>query len=144
MALKRCIERFDRTRKECTDWRDEGYETCEEWGQDCVDWARECVVSWIPLIGPAICKVFELVCRVAQAVCVVAVWVSQWVCHAWNFITTGVCLVFEAVGALLSFFGVIIKAILSIPIIGALIREILNFVTGLVLGIVGFIIEGVV
>jgi hypothetical protein len=144
MALKTCFDRFDRTRKECTDLRDEGYETCEEWSKDCVSWARECVVSWIPVIGPAICKVFEWVCRAFEWVCKVPVWISNWVCHAWNFAMTTVCLVFEAVGAVLFVVGIFIKAILSIPLIGALLRIIINTVTGAVIGLVGAIVEGVV
>lgn len=142
MAARHCFEAFDRSRKECADWRDNGYETCSEWGQDCVSWAKECVVSWIPVIGPAICKVFEWVCRALEWVCTAAVWVSQWVCHAWNFLKTTVCLVGELVGAVLSLVGVIIKAIFSIPIIGALLKQLVNLITGAYLGFWGAVAEG--
>ncbi len=138
-----CFHGFKQTRKECTDLRDDGYEKCEQWSNDCVSWARECVVSWIPIIGPAICKVFEWVCKAFQWVCKGVVWISQWVCHAWNVITTFVCLVFETLGVVLAIVGVFVKAILSIPIIGALIKQIINAITSIFIGIVGFIIEGV-
>jgi len=143
MAVKSCIKGFERTRKECTDWRDEGYEKCEEWSQDCVAWAEECVVSWIPLIGPAICKVTEWVCKGFAWVCKGAVWISSWVCHAWNVVKTTFCLVYEVLGAALYIAGIFIKAILSIPVLGALIRELVNAVTGILFGIVGFVVEGI-
>jgi hypothetical protein len=108
-----------------------------------VNWARECVVSWIPIIGPAICKVFEWVCRAFEYVCLAAVWITQWVCHAWNVITTFICLTwltFVAAASIVA--GVFIKAVFSIPIVGALLRELLNAATSLAVGIVGFIVEG--
>ena len=143
MAFKSCKEGWDRTKKECTDLRDDGWETCGEWGQDCVDWAKNCVVSWIPIIGPMICKVFEWVCRAFEWVCRGMVWISNMVCHAWNFAKTLICYTVEVLGGVLSFVGVFIKAILSIPIIGALIKQIINLVTGVVFGVVGFIVEGI-
>lgn len=141
---KMCVEGFKRTSKECSDWRDEGYEKCNEWGQDCVNWARECVVSWIPIIGPAICKVFEWICRGFQWVCKGAVWIAQWVCHAWRLVTTFVCLVWETVLPIVAIVGIFIKTVLAIPIIGPIIKQIINFVTSLVFGVIGFIFEGLV
>jgi len=142
VAYRTCIDGFTKTRQECTDWRDDGYNKCEQWSKDCVDWAKRCVVSWIPFIGPLICKVFEWVCQAFQWVCKAAVWIAQWVCHAWNLITTFVCLVWETIIIITAVVGIFIKAILSIPIVGAIIREIINVVTSVVLGIVGFIVEG--
>jgi hypothetical protein len=138
-----CADGFTKTRKECTDWRDDGYDKCEVWSNDCVSWAKECVVSWIPFIGPAICKVFEWLCKAFQWVCKAAVWIAQWVCHAFNVITTFICLVWKTVLLVVSFVGIIVKAILSIPIVGALIKEVINFFTSVVLGFIGFVIEGV-
>jgi hypothetical protein len=142
VAYKNCNTGFTTSREECTDWRDDGYESCEAWSQDCVDWAKDCVASWIPWIGPAICKVFEWVCRAFEWVCKAVVWVAQWVCHAWNLITTFVCLLWETALLVLAIPGIFVKAILSIPIIGAFIKQVINFVTAIVIGFVGFIIEG--
>lgn len=142
-SYRTCLRGFTQTREVCTDWRDDGYERCDRWSNDCVAWAEECVVSWIPIIGPAICKVFEWVCRAFQWVCKAAVWVSQWVCHAVNVITTFVCLVWETILPILAIPGILIKAILSIPVIGALIRQAINAVTSIVIGIVGFVVEGI-
>lgn len=144
MAFKICVDGFNQSRQECTDWRDDGYNKCEVWSQDCVNWARECVVSWIPIIGPAICKVFEWICRAFEWVCKAAVWIAHWVCHAWNLITTFICLVWEFVIIVLAVIGILIKAIFSIPIIGAVIKEAVNFGTSVGFGIAGFVIEGVV
>ncbi len=138
-----CVDGFDETRKECTDWRDEGYSRCDSWGQDCVTWAKECVISWIPFIGPAICKVFEWVCKASAWVCKAAVWISQWVCHAWNTITTFVCLAWETLLVVVFVVGVFVKTILAIPIVGAIIKEALNAITSVVIGLVGFVTEGI-
>ena len=144
MAFKDCAHGFTRTRKECTDLRDDGYEKCDEWGKECVEWVKgKCIVQWIPIIGPVICKVFELVCAVFKPVCVFAVWVSHWVCHAFNIVTTVMCIVFEAANAVLFIAGIFIKAIFSIPIVGALIKEIINTITSIVFGAIGFVIEGI-
>lgn len=140
---KLCVDGYNKTRKECTDWRDEGYERCDEWGKDCVNWARECVLSWIPFIGPAICKVFEWVCRGFQWVCTAAVWIAHMVCHAWNVVTTFVCTAWETVTFVVSIVGIFVKAILSIPIIGAIIRQFINLITSIVIGVIGFAVEGV-
>jgi hypothetical protein len=144
LEYKRCVEGYTESKQECSDWRDDGYNSCQKWGENCTSWAKKCVVSWIPIIGPAICKVFEWVCKATEWVCVAAVWVAQWVCHAWKLITTFVCLVWETIAVILYIPGIFIKAILSIPVIGALIRQIINLVVGIVLGIIGFIIEGIV
>lgn len=138
----RCLDSFTKTRKECTDWRDDGYDSCTSWSNDCVSWAKECVVSWIPLIGPLICKVFEWICRAFEWICKGVVWIVQWVCHAFNVIVTVICLIWETVLVLLAIPGIIIKAILSIPIIGAIIKEVINLLTGVVIGIIGFVGEG--
>lgn len=137
-----CIEGFTKTRKVCTDWRDDGYDKCEQWSDECVSWAKKCVVKWIPVIGPAVCKVFEWVCRASEWVCKAAVWISQWVCHAFNIITTFVCLVWQTLLPVVAAVGILVKGILSIPIIGGLIKEIINAVTSIVFGVVGFVIEG--
>jgi hypothetical protein len=123
--------------------RDDGYDKCNEWGEECVSWAKHCVVSWIPIIGPMICKVFEWICRAAQSVCKGVVWVSQWVCHAWNLVTTFICTVWETVLPVLGIVGIFIKTIFAIPIIGAIIKEVVNLVTGIVIGFVGFIFEDI-
>jgi hypothetical protein len=138
-----CTEGYEETKKECTDWRDDGYETCGEWGQECTSWAKKCVVKWIPFIGPAICKVFEWVCKGFEWVCKGFVWVSQWVCHAWNVITTFVCLVWETVQVPLVLVGLIVKPIFSIPIIGGLIKGLWNSITAIGIQLLGFIFEGI-
>lgn len=151
-----CLETFTETRKKCTDLRDDGYEECGNWShdcvswaEDCVSWAKECVVKWIPIIGPLICKVFEwickafgLICKAFEWICKGVVWISHMVCHAFNVIVTVTCLLWETVSLVLAIPGIIIKLIFSIPIIGGLIKEIVNLGTGVGLGIIGFVGEG--
>jgi hypothetical protein len=55
-------------------------------------------------------------------------WVSNVVCVAWAWVTTIVCLVWVAIVFVLDVIGFLIELILSIPIIGAIIRTILNWV----------------
>jgi len=140
--FKRCIEGYTKTKQECTDLRDDGYDSCTDWGQDCKSWAKKCIVSWIPLIGPLICKVFEWVCQLSEWVCKAAVWVAVLVCHAWKLIHTFVCLVWEIIGWIMTIPAILIKLIFAIPIIGAFFKEIFSFVTALVVGVIGAIFEG--
>lgn len=142
MGFDVCIDGYNETKKECNDWADEGYQTCGTWGQDCVAWAKNCVVSWIPFIGPKICKVFEWVCTAAQAVCKFFVWIAKWVCHGWNVFTTFICLVWQTINYLTIFGAVFIKAIFSIPIIGGILKQIVNGATGIFFGAFGFVVEG--
>ena len=142
--FKRCIDGYNDTKQECTDLRDDGYDSCTEWGQDCRSWAKKCVLNWIPFIGPAICKVFEWVCTLSEWVCTAAVWVVNMVCHAWKLIHVFVCTVWEIIGWVMTIPAIFIKLIFAIPILGAFFKEIFNFVTALGLGVVGAIVEGFV
>jgi hypothetical protein len=92
-----CFKGFTTTRSVCKDWRDDGYSTCARWGDDCVSWAEQCVVRWIPIIGPLICLAFRWVCRAFQALCKLTVWITHWVCHAWNIVKTFICLLWMTV-----------------------------------------------
>jgi len=126
---KKCVAGYNERREECTDWRDDGYETCNRW-------EKKCVVSWIPIIGPLICKVFKWFCMAA-------VWVSHWVCHAVNVIITFVCTAWETLIPILSIaLGWLIEVILAIPIVGSFIRQILAAATWLGAGLVGLVVEG--
>lgn len=131
----RCIEWGEETRKECAEYRDEGYNKCSDWDKDCCDWWP---CSW----G----------CKIISWVCVAWYWVSNIVCVAWTYITEAVCLAWEAivtiavyiigviefvVGAIISFVDFILEVILSIPILGAIIRWVLNIVKEIVWRIVG-------
>lgn len=141
--FKRCIDGYKKTRQECTDLRDDGYSSCTDWGKSCTSWAKECVVSWIPIIGPAICKVFEWVCKATEWICTAAVWVVHMVCHAFKLVTTFICTAWEAISWVATIPAIFIKLIFAIPIIGGLIKEIVNLITGFVVGIVGFAVEGI-
>ncbi|HEU4736481.1 MAG TPA: hypothetical protein VFS48_05595 [Solirubrobacterales bacterium] len=125
---KVCADGYKKTRKECNDWRDEGYSSCQRWSE-------KCVLSWIPLIGPLICKVFEWICTAA-------VWIAQWACHGYNVFTTFICTAWESAVAATSLVGTFFKWVLSLPIIGAAIKEAINVITGVAIGVGGFIIEG--
>ena len=107
--------------------RDEGY-------RDCCDWWP---CSWA-------CRAWTWISNI---VCVVWTWVSNVVCVAWTWITTFFCVLWDIVttvvnavlGTLESIFGWVLSAIAfvielleMIPILGALIRWVINFVTFLI------------
>lgn len=140
--FKRCIQGYSKTEQECTDLRDDGYERCDEWGKNCTEWAKECVVSWIPFIGPAICKVFEWVCKASEWICTAAVWIVSMVCHAWKLVHVFICTLWEAAGWIMTIPVLLVKLIFAIPIVGAALKEAFNFITGLGFGVAGAIAEG--
>lgn len=140
--FKRCVKGYTKTRKECNDLRDDGYDSCTQWGSDCTQWAKHCIVSWIPIIGPMICKVFEWICQISVVVCKASVWVVNMVCHGWKLLHTFICLVWEAAGWVATIPAIFIKLVFAIPIIGAIIKEIINVITGVILGIIGLVGEG--
>jgi hypothetical protein len=122
-----CARTEDRGYSECTATRDEGY-------RDCCDWWP---CSWA-------CRAWVWVSNI---VCVAWTWVSHVVCVAWTWVTTSICLVWDVVttvvnavlvtiesilGWVLSAIAFIIEAIEMIPIIGALVRWVVNFVTHIV------------
>jgi hypothetical protein len=91
-------------------------ETCEE--QDC-NWWCLCCNKWL-------CWLVWVVVRVVTWVVVtVGKWVTRIVCEIVNFV--------------LDVIGFIIELILSIPIIGAFIRMVLNWVTEIIWRLVGLV-----
>lgn len=130
-----CSQTADQGYNECTASRDEGY-------RDCCDWAP---CSWF-------CDAWVWISNV---VCVAWTWVSNVVCVAWTWITTAICLVWDVittivnvilvtvesiVGWVLSAVAFIIELIEAIPILGTLIRWVINIVTQII-NILGSLID---
>jgi hypothetical protein len=129
-----CLEWAYERYEECNEWRDEGHNECNDWDDRCCDWWP---CSW----G----------CRLITWICIGFVWVASWICVGWTVITTAVCVVWDIVtavinavlvtiesivGWVISAVGFIIELIEAIPIIGALIKWIINIITWLVWTIV--------
>lgn len=129
-----CLEWGESRVEECSDWRDEGRSECSDWDDRCCTWWP---CSW----G----------CKLITWVCVAAVWISSWVCAAYTVVTTVFCVVWDVVttvvnvilvtlesilGWIVSAVGFVIELIEAIPILGTLIRWVVNFVTWLVWTIV--------
>src|ERR1051326_7958520 len=127
-----CIEWGEERHQECSETEDQGYNECsqeEDQGyRDCCDWWP---CSWA---------------------CDAWVWVSNFVCVAWTWVTTAVCVLWDVVttivnailvtlesilGWVLSAIAFIIELLEMIPILGTLIRWIINGVTWLIWEIVG-------
>jgi hypothetical protein len=133
--MPRCIEWGQERHEECSATEDRGYNECaasEDRGyRDCCDWAP---CSWF-------CRAWVWVSNI---VCVAWTWVSNIVCVAWTWITTAICVVWDAIttainailvtlesilGWVLSAIAFIVELLEAIPILGTLIRWILNGLT---------------
>jgi hypothetical protein len=132
-----CIEWGEERTQECNDWRDEGHNECDDWDSNCCTWWP---CSW----G---CKLITWVCVgwywVADVVCVGWAWITTAVCVVWDVITTlvnAVLVTLESIlGWVLSAAAFLIELVEMIPILGTLIRWVLNFVTWLVWTIVSLV-----
>ena len=122
MIGKNCIEWAEESYKECAEYRDQGYNACAAWDDDCCDWWP---CSW----G----------CKLITWVCIAWYWVSNWVCVAWTTVVTVVCVAWEIINILVAPLIMLIELILSIPIIGRIIREIITVVTDIIWRIVGIV-----
>ena len=125
-----CLEWATERVEECNEWRDEGHNECQAWDDACCDWWP---CSW----G----------CEIVSWFCTAFVWIANWVCIGWTVITTTFCVVWDVVttvvnailvtlesilGWLLSAIAFIVELIEMIPILGTLVRWIINFVTTIV------------
>lgn len=122
MAIEVCTEYAEESYEQCSEYRDEGYNACSDWDDKCCDWWP---CSW----G----------CKLITWVCVGWYWVSNIVCVAWTTIATLVCIVWEVVQIILIPIGVILEWILSIPIIGRLLDELINLFTEIIWRFVGIV-----
>jgi hypothetical protein len=118
-----CLEWAEERTEVCTETRDEGYNGCAEWNE----W-----FAWL---------------------CVVWVWVENVRCVAWTVVTTSVCVLWDTVttvvnailvsiesivGWFLSSLAAVVEYFECIPGLGALVRWLLNLVTGIVWTIASF------
>ena len=154
-----CAKWAEETRQECAEYKDEGYNKCSEYQDQgynkCSSWDDQCCDWWPCSWG---CKLITWVCMgwywVSNLVCVAWYWVSNVVCVAWTYITQAVCVLWDfavtvvaaiietlesILGWVLSFLALIVELILSIPIIGRLIKWIWNVVLTIVWGVAGVI-----
>jgi hypothetical protein len=122
-----CLEWATDRVEECTETRDEGYNECSDWRSECCDWWP---CSWA--------------CEVVSWFCYAYRWIENIVCVGWTVITTAVCVLWDVVttiinvilvtiesilGWVLSAIAAIIELLEMIPILGTIIRWIINIVT---------------
>lgn len=134
-TMATCIEWGEERTQECSRTEDLGYNDCtrtrDDGFRDCCDWWP---CSWL-------CDAWVWVSNI---VCVAWVWVSNIVCVAWTLITTAVCVLWDVIttivnailvtiesifGWVLSALAFIIELLEMIPVLGTLIRWIINGVT---------------
>ncbi len=141
--MPKCLEWGEERHQECSATADQGYNECtatrDEGYADCCDWWP---CSWA-------CDAWTWISNI---VCIAWTWVSNVVCVAWTWITTAVCLVWDVVTTIInailvtieSIFGWVLSAIAfiielleMIPILGTLIRWIINGITLIVNVVLG-------
>jgi hypothetical protein len=107
--MKACVQWATESYDQCTEYADQGYNSCADWDSRCCTWWP---CSWA--------------CKLITWVCVTWTWISNVVCVAWTTIVTAVCVLWEVIQIVLVPIAFVIELILSIPVIGRLIDEILN------------------
>ena len=135
-----CLEWAEQRSEECSETEDQGYNECDDWDRRCCDWWP---CSWA--------------CKVITWVCVGYTWVSNIVCVAWDVVTTTVCVLWDiattfinailvtlesTLGWILSAVAFIVELLEMIPVLGTLIRWILNFVSFLLWTVASLIDAG--
>lgn len=120
--------------EECNEWRDEGHDECSDWDDRCCDWWP---CSW----G----------CKLVTWVCVAFVWIANWVCVGWTVTTTAICVAWDLVttainaglvtlesilGWLLSAVAFVIELFEMVPVLGALLRWVINVTTSVLWAVV--------
>lgn len=101
--------------RECAEYRDNGYDACDEWAAECCDW-RPC--SWV--------------CEFISWICIAWYWVSNIVCVVWTTVVTFVCVISEIVSIIIVPIALFLELILSIPIIGRIIREFISILVEII------------
>src|SRR6266436_4813575 len=124
MSMGDCLQWAEKTTKECSDYRDEGYSECDSWDANCCDWWP---CSW----G----------CKLITWVCVGWYWVSSWVCVAWAYITSFVCVLWEGMGILVGWLMWIVALFFAIPFIGRFVHVIWDLILDIAWRIVGIVDE---
>ncbi len=111
----------------CNNIQCNSFDSCAWWNVPCHIARAACIVA---------AALARAACWVARAACVVAAEVTRVACLAGAAIARAAC---EVVNFVIDIIGFIIGLILSIPIIGGIIRTILNWVTEIIWRIVGFV-----
>ncbi len=118
-----CIEWAEERTRECAQTEDQGY-------RDCCEWAP---CSWF-------CDAWVWVSNV---VCVLWTWITTVVCVAWDVVTTilnAILVTLESIiGWVISALAFIIELIEMIPVLGTLVRWVLNFITFLIATVLSII-----
>lgn len=154
---KECSRSEDRGKESCTRSEDRGYEQCSQTRDDgyrdcCGWWPCSWACKWISkIICIATTWIKNLVCVawawVKNIVCVAWTWIKKIVCVAWTWITTALCVMWDVVTTIINVVLVTIESILGyilstlalfieflemIPVLGTLIRWIINGITTII------------
>ena len=127
----------------CNNIRCNSFNNCSWWNVPCHIARGACVVA--AAIARAACWVARAACIAAAAIARAACWVARTACVVAAEVARIACIVAagiaraacELVNFVIDVIGFIIELILSIPIIGGILRTILNWVTEIIWRIVG-------
>lgn len=130
-SFQQCSEEADRGYNECSATADRGYNACARYRADCCTWWP---CSWA-------CEVVSWVCTgwtwVSNVVCVAWTWVSNVVCVVWTTIWTVACIAWTIIEVILTPLALLVELILAIPVIGRIIRLVLNFLQEVIARLAG-------
>ena len=118
---------------------------CSWWNVPCHVARAACLAAFA--VARAACWVARGACEVAAAAAQAACWVARAACDAAAAVARAACIAAaalvlatcEIVSVVLDAIGFIVELILSIPIIGGIIRTVLNWVTEIIWRAVGFL-----
>lgn len=109
--MRVCTEWASESYQECSATADQGYNECSNWDSNCCTWWP---CSW----G----------CKLLTWFCVAWTWVSNIVCVAWTTILVVTCVAWQVIAIILTPFAFVLELLLSIPVLGRILDEILNLV----------------
>ena len=118
---------------------------CSWWNVPCKVARAACLAAYA--IARAACWVARAACDVAAAVARAACWVARAACVTAAAVARAACVAAatltlaacEIASAVLDLVGFVVELILSIPILGGIIRTVLNWVTEIIWRAVGFL-----
>ena len=122
-----CLEWGVERREECSEWQTTETEECQAWDQRCCSWQPCRFFCWVVT---AVCTVWS---NTPTVFCVIWTELTTYICLAWDVVTTvlGFLVTFieSTVGWLVDVIGFIIEIVEAIPVFGALVRWVHNFLT---------------
>jgi hypothetical protein len=144
-SYSECIQTADKGTKKCAKYRDDGYSACSQYKDNgysaCASYQSRCC-TWWPCSW--LCDIVSWICNatvwITNIICVTTVWVSNIICVSWIWVSALVCLVWTTINVItciawsiidvvLLIIAPLINLIFSIPVLGRIIKNLVNLGT---------------